>query len=362
LFWSKNSITANGDCGMLTYYKGTDLYTNIVLSDNLFNGKTYVGTPMDGALFSHGNVPRYGLGINAGVDGFYAINNSFTVTSGEMVSGHGIGRGTIWTDAKNVSFVENYFAPTLAAGWTSGTAYDRGIIMEASTGMVITCNFFSLANGNDAKYYIISYGSPAGYVVNNVASGNTFQFPGGIISGDNIGSNAYFSGTAANSTNPADGCSIVSLPVQFGAIFAQVFNNLLQINWTALQEKNCDYYEIEASTDGITFTPIGKVESKAETINSNHSMDYSFSTDLSQSTLLGFSILAFAGLIFLKFRPRKWMQVCIVAAILVLIGIGCKKQVGNIDSSTIDKLLIRIAQVDKNGSKTYTKAINVNTK
>lgn len=49
-------------------------------------------------------------------------------------------------------------------------------------------------------------------------------------------------------------------------------NNTAVLSWTVSSEKNTDKYEIERSSDGIYFTPIGEIKSR----NSSHTESYSF--------------------------------------------------------------------------------------
>ncbi len=52
----------------------------------------------------------------------------------------------------------------------------------------------------------------------------------------------------------------VSLPIVFGGINFTCLGDETTINWQTLSEKNCDYFEIEISKDGVTFESIGKVK------------------------------------------------------------------------------------------------------
>lgn len=324
------------------------------MKDNKFDGKTYVGTPESGSLFSHGNVPRYALGINQGIDNFTFENNRVTTQTGELVSGQGVGRGLIWIDASNVSFKNNFFEPYYSNGLISGTVYDRAMITAGGSNVTISCNYFSMLHATDAKYYILSAyptGS-ASYAVATVANNNTFVNPGGIIEDDNIGSSTYFTDTAANSTNPASGCSIVPLPVRFGEISATLKGSTLQVNWQSLQETNNDYYEVEISDDGSSFTSIGRVEAVSE---KDSSSNYSFEKNIS-GTLAAASMLL--GLLLFSVKNRR-RRLLVLAGFVLLSGIqmGCHKHERALSAKGSNNLYVRIAQVDKNGAKTFSKVI-----
>jgi hypothetical protein len=47
-----------------------------------------------------------------------------------------------------------------------------------------------------------------------------------------------------------------TLPVMFDSVRAIVKNDLVQIGWSNLTEREVDFYMIEHSVDGIHFTPI----------------------------------------------------------------------------------------------------------
>ncbi|MGE9310121.1 hypothetical protein ACLOAU_00625 [Niabella sp. CJ426] len=149
------------------------------------------------------------------------------------------------------------------------------------------------------------------------------------------------------------------LPVNFGSITAKIINGQLLVEWNTLKESNNDHFEIEASVDGVNFTKIGTVQSKALNGNSEQALQYQFQKDAadSSSLLLSLGILALgvAGI----GTARKFR---LVFGFLLLLGVtgfvaGCKKV--NQDGLEDGKLFIRIVQVDKDGSKTQSKAIAV---
>lgn len=71
-----------------------------------------------------------------------------------------------------------------------------------------------------------------------------------------------------------------SLPVtitDFGAIYN---NDKVNIKWTTVFELNNDRFEVERSTDGVSFTSVGSVKGQG---NSSVKRDYQFSDDVSRS-------------------------------------------------------------------------------
>jgi hypothetical protein len=74
--------------------------------------------------------------------------------------------------------------------------------------------------------------------------------------------------TSGTSTSEFAAC-YVSLPVSFIAFQATATpTNTVSISWSTAWEKNNNYFIIERSSDGINFTPIGKIQGKG-TFNGN---------------------------------------------------------------------------------------------
>lgn len=148
------------------------------------------------------------------------------------------------------------------------------------------------------------------------------------------------------------------LPVNFGTITAKIINGELMVNWSTLKETNNDHFEIEASVDGVSFTKIGSVDSKASGGNSESTLDYQFQKTADSNILLfslGIFVLGAAGL----GATRRFR---LVFGLLLLLGttgfvVGCKKA----DPQSLEngKLFIRIIQVDKDGNKTQSKTVTV---
>lgn len=73
-----------------------------------------------------------------------------------------------------------------------------------------------------------------------------------------------------------------ALPVtitDFGAVYA---NDRVNIKWTSTFELNNDHYDIERSTDGVSFTAVGSVKGQG---NSTVKHEYQFNDDVSRNIL-----------------------------------------------------------------------------
>jgi len=141
-----------------------------------------------------------------------------------------------------------------------------------------------------------------------------------------------------------------TMPVTFGNIAATIKNKRLQVDFTCLTEKNNDRFIIEASADGKQFKEIGIL--KSNTGDSDIPVQYSFSLNTGSLGIAGFGLLAILLLPMCK-RPR-YILVSIVALSIVMF-ISCTKT--SVQPVNSDKIYIRIAQVDKDGTKTYSKIV-----
>jgi hypothetical protein len=92
--------------------------------------------------------------------------------------------------------------------------------------------------------------------------------------------------TSLNETTPGTATLINNTPIILNPSFAASVNyknfNVNKTNqtatasWTTSQESNCNYYNLKKSTDGRTYTSIGRVNSKSINGNSTTDLNYSF--------------------------------------------------------------------------------------
>lgn len=148
---------------------------------------------------------------------------------------------------------------------------------------------------------------------------------------------------------------ITVLPVTFGEIAAMQRNGKLKINWQTVSETQNDHFEIEASGDGRSFKILDNVRSKALAGNSNSLLSYEKEYDLSYFSFSMFGILSIG--FFLLIIPVKKQKpgLCILIPILIFLA-SCKK--GPLYYNNHEqRIFIRIAQVDKDGLKRYSKVV-----
>ena len=152
----------------------------------------------------------------------------------------------------------------------------------------------------------------------------------------------------------------ISLPINFGNISAIFKNALLSVFWSTATEQDNSYFEIEASADGISFTKIGTVKSKAADGNSQETLQYNFSTTTTSGTLLAVSIFLLAGGFTIRNRKNKIILYGLSACMLFS-AVACNKANQDITSEKSKDAIafIRIKQVDHNGTATYSKIVKV---
>ncbi|MCH5718595.1 hypothetical protein [Niabella hibiscisoli] len=146
------------------------------------------------------------------------------------------------------------------------------------------------------------------------------------------------------------------LPVKFGFVAAEILNNQLLVKWNTTSETNNRYFEIEASVDGTNFISIGKVDSKATNGISADALEYEFTKDASAGVVAaGIALLAVGAGLFKTRRTRYAMAA--VALGIIVFAAGCNKN--RRDVLPEGKVYVRVAQVDKDGTKSYSKAVAV---
>lgn len=144
-----------------------------------------------------------------------------------------------------------------------------------------------------------------------------------------------------------------TLPVTFETVEAISIGDQLSVNWTTSSEYNNDHFEIEASSDGKNFTKIGTLSSKAVDGKSTSPLQYSFTSGLG-SAIFGLSILGM-GLVGFKNRRHKMAGLLAIIGLMVTIHSCSKSDTGIFDSK--EDLYIRVAQIDKDGLKAYSKIV-----
>ncbi len=153
----------------------------------------------------------------------------------------------------------------------------------------------------------------------------------------------------------------IVLPVVFGSISAKWNGNNLNVTWTTETEKNNDYFDIEASTNGVDFISIGTVKSLAPDGNSDKAIQYELTKSLTGNTLasiLGISLLGLGSIGLYRKRRLRLPFTLVIMCGLTAILFGCKKATSD-ELGGDGKVFIRVTQVDKDGSRSSSKVVKV---
>lgn len=146
------------------------------------------------------------------------------------------------------------------------------------------------------------------------------------------------------------------LPVNFGSISAFLKNGALQVNWQTLTEKNNDHFIIEVSKDGKIFSRAGTVQSKAVNGNSSVGTSYTFNKTVSTgAAVLG--VIALMGMGAMGINRRRKAALVMAIGAIIFFGYSCQKNDGKLDDANGQSLFVRVVQVDKDGTATYSKVI-----
>ncbi|GAB3424376.1 hypothetical protein GCM10027516_24680 [Niabella aquatica] len=149
----------------------------------------------------------------------------------------------------------------------------------------------------------------------------------------------------------------IALPVNFGIIEASLQGNQLQVNWTTLHEANNDYFEVQASKNGIDFNTMATVKSQAG-IASTSSLQYVVNVNMSNFLFLGMPalLLGFAG-VGVAGKNRKKYRLMLALGIACILA-ACAKETANTKIYE-DDIYVRIAQTDIDGTTSYSKIVKV---
>ncbi|MGE9313223.1 hypothetical protein ACLOAU_16355 [Niabella sp. CJ426] len=145
-----------------------------------------------------------------------------------------------------------------------------------------------------------------------------------------------------------------SLGVDFSDIQARLAGNRLYVDWSTMKEENNSHFEIETSADGKNFTKIGEVKTQANNGSSSVTLHYNFNQAISSTAMkLGGGLIILAALA-MGFRRKLWAAIVLVVGSGLFVA-GCAKSDGVEKNDT--EVFVRIAQVDKDGTRSYSKII-----
>lgn len=331
--------------------------TGIIVEKTVTDGYTRFNTITENAIFQNGGlgIDLRGLGLAnqaIGVDGNDGALSASTAAAQQHIDNPVINSVTVnsTTSATISGYIGNSPAGNAAFGGATIELFLADITPSPDNGAVYFGDGLSVAHGEGATYL-----------------GTTTADPNGLftitVTGTGFTTSTLFTGTATISGSTSEfgpATSLMALPVTFGSINAQIKDGKLWVNFTSLKETNNSHFEIEASTDGTHFTKIGELQSKAVNGNSDEALDYEFTTPAPAALALGLGLLGLAGIGFSN-RRRKALSVLAFVIGLGSIAAGCQKDAGKEikDDAT---LFVRVVQVDKDGTASYSKTVTVTKK
>lgn len=303
-------------------------YSNAALAIDLMNDATTVGvTPNDGAA----TAGEVNLLLDYPVITGYKLTGTSMAVSGYVstCSGNEMTAGTAIPGSKTIHFYKVDNDGNQDGAVTGGT-----------------CS--RIAPHGEGRQYL---GSISG-VTNSFNTAFTLEAGASFNAGDQITAIAI----DANGNTSEFGVMAITnaLPVTFGSVDAVWIKGSLLVSWSTLRETNNNYFEIEASADGKTFTKIGELKSQAANGNSDTVLQYEFNQPIAGITMgLGIGLLALGGIGFGMRGRRKLLLSALLATGLALGVAGCTKSDADALAGGGD-IFIRIAQVDKDGTKNYS--------
>ncbi len=152
----------------------------------------------------------------------------------------------------------------------------------------------------------------------------------------------------------------VFIPFTFGEISAAISNNMMKVLWQTHTERNAVKFNIGISKDGVSFTNIQSINTKAQDGNSNTPLQYDFNYDLGNAPRVVAISIAFFLLscgAFVKNNRVGVTVLVITTTCFMMIG-GCgKKDAGIKTSAYTGKVFVKITAIDKDGFSISSKTV-----
>lgn len=157
--------------------------------------------------------------------------------------------------------------------------------------------------------------------------------------------------------------SNVVLPVTFTSFSASLSKSgILKADWATASEANNSHFILQSSQDGKTWRDVARKEAAA---NGKNGANYNIEVNIGTISLAGFGLL---GILLLPFSNRRY-RILALFALIAIVGVSCAKNndinnlaLDNTKGASNSTLYVRLAQVDKNGTTTYSETIVVKAK
>lgn len=218
-----------------------------------------------------------GYEMTVGSGGAYAINMRSTtnVNAGSTVASYNMNLNQWYHLAMVVDIVDKS-TKTYVNGVLQGTTTNANIgtlsfenAVDVTIGRSVDQNRYYIGQMDDIRIWDKAF-TPAELVadmtatVDNTTPNLLAAWDFENVTGTNV---PDVSGNGHNGTINGP----VVLPVELSSFSAKAYGNNVYLEWTTASEKNNDFFEIERSIDGITFSPVTKITGA---VNSNTPKNY----------------------------------------------------------------------------------------
>ncbi|MBK7762169.1 MAG: T9SS type A sorting domain-containing protein [Bacteroidetes bacterium] len=172
---------------------------------------------------------------------------------------------------------------SLSFGNTPGGSYN---FVTGMTTMFFQASGFALTGAAASSWYGINLNGSFPYNPNlslvleikvSGGLGNSLSLTNGALQDRMFGGFASTVGTTASGKlNFGFNMIATPLPVNLASFTGEKASTCDNLQWTTSDEQNCDYFNLQHGIDGIHFTNIAKVNTKAENGNSSSTLNYEF--------------------------------------------------------------------------------------
>lgn len=281
----------------------------------------------------------------------------------------------LWINNNNINYTafDNVTDPLktfFKTGNSARYAPQNVLVILSKSRDIISTN---LAEGSTPANYTYTWykgTAPSGSAIHTVVGNNSVDYNTLLSKGVTGADDIYVVVTHNHYTISSDTYKNImftsnqlsqAMPVVFSHINATNESGMLVINWATSSETNNDHFDIEGSADGKVFSKIATVQSKAINGNSAIELNYGFSVPFKSTTgILGIGLLGFIALGIFTFSSRKRsLYMAVIISLFYCSVVSCSKTDFDMESKIQKKFFIRIAQIDKDGTKVYSKVVQV---
>lgn len=321
------------------------LFAN-VNAQNLWNNPidgtdSHLSNPYTAGQSVNSNLTVSGIGRGTGISGSGA-NNRYNAS----------GWNTTATLDSNDYF---YFTLTPNGGYKINFANFQFTLQSSGSGPTQFALRSSLDNyASNISATIIASGDPG--------SSNTIPLIAapfqGITTAITFRLYGYAAGTGGGtlSVNNFTFTGAIALPVNFEKVQATQSGGQLKVQWITTSETNNDHFDVEVSENGTDFINIATLKSKAANGNSTTPLQYEYTT--SASTIAIGVFAALLAVFIPGFKKRRIRHLALVTVIIISGSLITSCQKENFSEGNTDgKIFVRIAQIDIDGTKEYSRII-----